>query len=140
VIAYSPPPLGNFQLDFVPSINIYRPAPVRVPSQTLHILSPLHPASPNRKTFTTGADEARRDLLNADVGYTHLDGCVGRDDFLLVNPLHRHLFSWLTHYLLSASLLVGMDNRRSRGVNIVASKVENTSPTPLDNIVSFHHS
>jgi hypothetical protein len=132
VIAYSPPPpLGNFQLDFVPSINIYRPAPVRVPSQTLHILSPLHPASPN---------EARRDLLNADVGYTHLDGCVGRDDFLLVNPLHRHLFSWLTHYLLSASLLVGMDNRRSRGVNIMASKVANTSPTPLDNIVSFHHS
>jgi hypothetical protein len=33
----------------IPSINIYRSTPVRVPSSTLHILSPLHPATPNHK-------------------------------------------------------------------------------------------
>jgi hypothetical protein len=92
----------------------------------------------------------RQDLLNADVGYALLDECTGHDDFLLMNPLHRHLFSQVTCHLLSASLLVGMDNRRTRGVNIttlsseildiVASKVANALSTPLDDIVSHHRS
>jgi hypothetical protein len=65
-----------------------------------------------------GADKARRDLLTADVNYANLDDSVGKDDFLLVHPLHHHLFSQLTHPLLSAFLLIAMDNRRTRRVNI----------------------
>jgi hypothetical protein len=92
----------------------------------------------------------RHDLLNVNISCAHLDECADQDDFLLVNPLHRHLFSRLTCHLLSASLLVSMDNRRTRGVNIstlpseildiVASKVAKMSPTPLDDIVSLRRS
>jgi hypothetical protein len=92
----------------------------------------------------------RRELLYADVSYAHLDECAGQDDFLLTNPLHQHLFSWLTRHLLSASLPIGMDNRRTRGVNIttlpseildiMASKVAKMSLTPLDDIVSLRRS
>jgi hypothetical protein len=44
-------PMHQQSRDSVSSINIYRPAPVRVPSPTLHISSPLHPSSPNRKNL-----------------------------------------------------------------------------------------
>jgi hypothetical protein len=117
--------------------------PVRVPSPTLHIYNILK----LKENYTVGADEVRHDLLNANISYAHLDKCTGRDDFLLTNPLHHHLFSRLTHYLLSASLLVAMDNRRTRGVNIttlpseildiVAPKLANTLPHPLNDILSL---
>jgi hypothetical protein len=64
--------------------------------------------------------------------------------------LHQHLFSWLTRHLLLACLLVDMDNRRTRGVNITTlpseileimiAKVMKTSLTPLDDIVSLYRS
>jgi hypothetical protein len=102
------------------------------------------------ETSIAGADEAMHDLLTTDVNYVHLNDSAGQDDFLLTHPLHRHLFSRLTHPLLSAFLLVTMDNRRTRGVNmttlpleileIVIINVVRTSPTPLDDIVSLHHS
>jgi hypothetical protein len=130
-----------------PPINIYRPVPVRVPSPTLHISSPLSPPSPNRKILRRRRWRSESKLLNIDVSYAHLDKCVDQEDFLLVNPLHRYLFSQLTCHLLSVSLLVGMDNRRTRGVNIttlsseilniMASKVAKTSLTPLNDIVSL---
>jgi hypothetical protein len=76
----------------------------------MHIWPPLPPPPQIAKTSAAGADEARRELLYADVYYAHLNECAGQDDFLLVNPLYWHLFSRLTSHLLSASLLVGMDN------------------------------
>jgi hypothetical protein len=101
-------------------------------------------------TFTAWADKTRRDLLTADVNYADLDDYAGQDNFLLAHPLHRHLFSRLTRPLLLAFLLVGMDNQRTRGVNIttflsdileiMAAKVAKTSLTPLDDIVSLHRS
>jgi hypothetical protein len=60
----------------------------------------------------------RRKLLNTNISYSLLDECASQDDFLLMNPLHWHLFSQLTHHLRLASLLVGMDNRRTRRVNM----------------------
>jgi hypothetical protein len=96
---------------------------------------------------TTGADKARRDLLTTDINYDDLDDSAGQDDFLLTHPMHRHLFSRHTCPLHSTFLLIAMDNRRTRGVNvttlpseileIVAAKVVKTSPTPLDDIVSL---
>jgi hypothetical protein len=88
----------------VPSINIVSYAHLF----TFHLLFIQHPQI--AKNSIAGADEARRNLLNTNVGYAHLDECAGRDNFLLVNPLHRHLFPRLTCYLLSTSLLVGMEN------------------------------
>jgi hypothetical protein len=42
---------------------------------------------------TAGADKARHDLLTADVNYADLDHSADQDNFLLMHPLHRHLFS-----------------------------------------------
>jgi hypothetical protein len=100
--------------------------------------------------ISTGkADKARRDLLTADINYSNLDDNACQDDFLLAHPLHQHLFSRHTRPLHSAFLLIAMDNRRTKGVNITtlpseileitAAKVVKTSPTPLDNIVSLRH-
>jgi hypothetical protein len=96
------------------------------------------------------AGKARCDLLTADINNANLNDSADQDDFLLVHPLHHHLFSQLTRPLLSAFLLVSMDNRRTRRVNIttlpseiletVAANVAETLPTPLDDIVSLHHS
>jgi hypothetical protein len=95
-------------------------------------------------------DSPRRDLFTADVNYADLDDSANQDDFLLAYPLHRHLFSWLTHPVLSAFLLIAMGNWRSERVNIttlpseiletMATNVVKTSPTPLDDIVSLRHS
>jgi hypothetical protein len=99
---------------------------------------------------TAGVDKARHDLLTADVNYANLDDSADQDEFLLVHPLHQHLFTWHTRPLHSAFLLIAMDIRRTRGVNIttlpseileiMAAKVAKMSSTPLDDIVSLHHS
>jgi hypothetical protein len=99
---------------------------------------------------TAGAKKLRRDLLIADINYTDHNDSVGQDDFLLVHPLHRHLFSRFTHPPLSAFLLLVMDNRRTGRVNIttlpleiletVAANVVKMLLTCLDDIVSLHHS
>jgi hypothetical protein len=92
-----------------PSLNIYRCRFEFHPQlSTFAFLFVFHPQI--AETSTVGADEARRDLLTADVNYADLDDYVGQDDFLLEHPLHRHLFSQLTHPLLLAFLLVGIDN------------------------------
>jgi hypothetical protein len=130
-----------------PSLNIYwRRFEFRPQIYTFPFLFLLHPQI--TETSTVGADKARCNLLTADVNNAHLDECTGQDGFLLTNPLHQHLLSRLTCPLLLAFLLVNMDNRRSRGVNIttlpseiletMAANVVKTSPTPLDNIVSLH--
>jgi hypothetical protein len=56
------------------------------------------------KTSAAEADKARCNLLTTDITYVELDDNTGQDDFLLAYPLHPHLFSWLTHPLLSAFL------------------------------------
>jgi hypothetical protein len=96
---------------------------------------------------TVEADKARHDLLTVGINYTDLDNSASQDNFLLAHPLHRHLFSRHTRPLHSAFLLIAMDNRRTRGVNIttllseileiVAAKVTMTLSTPLDNIFSL---
>jgi hypothetical protein len=132
-----------------PSLNIYRrrfefhPQISIVPF--LFLLNPQI-----TEISTAGADKAKRDLLTADVIYADLDDSVDQDDFLLTHPLHRHLFSQHTHLLHSAFLLIAMDIRRTRGVNIttlpseiikiVAAKVAKMSPTHLDDIISLHRS
>jgi hypothetical protein len=99
---------------------------------------------------TAGANKARQELLTADVNYVDQDKSADQDDFILVHPLHRHLFSRHTCPLHSAFLLIAMDNRRTRGVSIttlpseileiMAAKVAKMSPTPLNDIVSLYRS
>jgi hypothetical protein len=99
---------------------------------------------------TIGADKARCDLLTANVNYVDLDDSAGQDDFLLVHPLHWHLFSRHTRPLHSAFLLIAMDNQSTKGVNIttlpleileiMVAKVAKMSLTPLDDIVSLYRS
>jgi hypothetical protein len=141
---------------------VHQPTPVRVSSLNIYrrrfefspqlsyfpFLFLLYPQI--IETSIAGADEAMHDLLTIDVNYVDLNDSAGQDDFLLTHPLHRHLFSQLTHPLLSAFLLVTMDNRRTRGVNMTTLPLEileimiinvvRTSPTPLDDIVSLHRS
>jgi hypothetical protein len=100
------------------------------------------------ETSIAGADKVRRNLLTIDVNYIDLDDSVDQDDFLLTHPLHQHLFSRLTHPLLSTFLRVAMDNQMTRGVNnttlpseileTITTNVAKTSLTPLDDIVSLH--
>jgi hypothetical protein len=132
-----------------PSLNIYRrrfefhPQISNVPF--LFLLNPQIV-----ENSIVEADKARRDLLTADVNYADLDGRAAQDDFLLAHPLHQHLFSQHTRPLHSAFLLIAMDNRRTRGVNIttlpseileiMTVKVAKTSLTSLDDIVSLRRS
>jgi hypothetical protein len=132
-----------------PSLNIYRHRFEFHPQlSTVPFLFLLYPQI--IEISAAGANKARCDLLTADVNYTDLDDSDSQDDFLLSHPLHQHLFSRRTRPLLSAFLLVAMDNRRTGGVNIttlsstipeiMAANVVNTSSTPLDDIVSLHRS
>jgi hypothetical protein len=77
-----------------PSLNIYRRwFEFRPQIYTFPFLFLLHPQI--TETSATGDDEERCGLLTTDVNYTHLDECINQDDVLLMNPLHRHLFSRL---------------------------------------------
>jgi hypothetical protein len=82
-----------------PSLNIFQCRFDFHPQLSTFPFLFLHPQI--TETSTAGADEARRDLLTADVNYADIDECVGQDNFLLAHPLHQHLFSRLTHPLLS---------------------------------------
>jgi hypothetical protein len=132
-----------------PSLNIYRYWFEFHPQiSTVAFLFLFNPQI--TEISTVGVDKARRDLLTTEVNYADLDDSAGQDDFLLAHPLHRHLFSQHTRPLHSAFLLIAMDNRRTRGVNIttllseiieiMVAKVVKTSPTPLNDIVSLHRS
>jgi hypothetical protein len=133
----------------VPSLNIYLCRFEFHPQHsTVPFLFVLYPQI--TEISTAGANKARRDLLTTDVSYVDLDDSAGQEEFLLAHPLHRHLFSWHTRPLHLAFLLIAMDNRRTRGVNIttlpleileiMAAKVAKMSSTPLDDIVSLHRS
>jgi hypothetical protein len=129
-----------------PSLNIYqRRFEFHPQLSAIPFLFLLYPQI--AEISTVGADEARRNLLTADINYADLDDSTGQDDFLLVHLLHRHLFSRHTRPLHSAFLLIDMDDLRTRGVSmttlvseileIMATKVAKTSLTPLDDIVSL---
>jgi hypothetical protein len=100
-----------------PSLNIYqRRFKIRPQISTVLFLFLINPQI--TEISTAGADKVRRDLLTADVNYADLGDSAGQDDFLLVHPIHQHLFSRHTRPLHSAFLLIAVDNRRTRGVNI----------------------
>jgi hypothetical protein len=92
-----------------PSLNIYwRWFEFRPKLSTVPFLFLLYPQI--TKISTVGADKERHNLLTADVNYADLDNITNQDDLLLTHPLHRHLFSRLTHPLHSAFLLITIDN------------------------------
>jgi hypothetical protein len=141
--------MNKYAIVRTPSLNIYRDQfEIHPQISIVPFIFLLNPQIV--EISTTGADKVRRDLLTADVNYVDLDDSVGQDDFLLAHPLHRHLFSRHTCPLHSAFLLISMDNRRTRRVNIttlsseileiVAAKVAKMLPTPLDDIVSLRPS
>jgi hypothetical protein len=129
-----------------PSLNIFRHRFDFCPQ--LSTFPSLPHASPTcRNLHRRSRRSEARHLLTTDVNYANIDKCVGQDNFLLVHPLHRQLFPWLTRPLLSALLLVAMENPRTRGVNItnlpseileiMAAKVAKMLLAPLDDIVSL---
>jgi hypothetical protein len=86
-----------------PSLNIYRHRFEFCPQlSTVPFLFLLNPQI--TETSTVGANKVRRNLLTADVNYADLDDDADQDNFLLAHPLHWHLFSRLTHPLLSTFL------------------------------------
>jgi hypothetical protein len=100
-----------------PSLNIYqRRFEIHPQISTVLFLFLINPQI--TEISTAGADKVRRDLLTADVNYVDLGDSAGQDDFLLAHPIHQHLFSRHTRPLHSAFLLIAVDNRRTKGVNI----------------------
>jgi hypothetical protein len=142
-------PTNKHAIVRAPSLNIYRYQFQFHPQiSTVTFLFLLNPQI--AEISTAGVDKVRRDLLIANINYVNLDDNVNQDNFLLTYPLHQHLFSRHTCPLHSVFLLISMDNRRTRGVNIttlpseilhiMAAKVAKTLSTPLNDIVSLHRS
>jgi hypothetical protein len=88
------------------SYSIYKYLPTRFEFRpqltTVTFLFLLNPQI--AETSAAAGDNERHDLLTTDINYTNLDDSTDQDDFFLMHPMDRHLFSRLTCPLLSAFL------------------------------------